>query len=119
MKEEIFQIPSEISKVVSMSNRSLRIVCDTQENLTDEQMAKAMGLLQKRGWLTVSVEPVQPDDLLKLPKLTYDKDEVSPSLRYRNVLYVLWEKDKPTPTFEEFYHRHYEKLINAIKERLT
>lgn len=116
----IFQVPAEISKIVSMANRSVRLVCDTQENLTDEQMAKAMGMLQKTGWLTISVEPVKAEDLLNLPELTYDKDEKTSSQRLRACLFILWEqKGKPTETFQSFYEQNLERFINAVKEKLT
>jgi len=119
MQDEIFQIPAEISKVVSMAHRSLRLVCDTQENLTDEQMAKAMGKIGKPGWFTFSVEPVKPEDLLNLPPLTFDRDEKTPSQRLRAVLYRLWEQGgKPTQTFEEWYRIKMEKIIEHLKQQL-
>lgn len=120
MSDTIFQIPSEISKVTSMARRSIRLQIDTEEGLSDDQMAKAMSLFEKRGWFTFSVETIKPEDLLNLPEMHFEKDEKSPSLRLRNCLFILYEqKGKPTETFEEFYRIQTERIINNVKNALV
>lgn len=117
--EMMFQVPAEVSKVTTMGRRSVRIVVDTQENLTDEQMGRLMSLHEKVGWFTFSVEQIAPDSVLSLPTLTWDKDEKSPAQVQRGLLYRLWERDKPTETFNEYYSRALEKICNQIREKLA
>lgn len=119
---ELLQIPAELSKATTMAHRSLRIVFDSQENLSDEQMAKIMALHDKTGWLCFLPEerPIDALDVVALPKLEWDKDEKSPAKRQQNALFIWWEQlKKPTPTFREFYERYMEKEIASIKEKLV
>ena len=118
---ELLQVPAEITKVTTMSHRSLRLVADTQENLTDEMMAKIMAYHGKLGWWCFLPEERKIDslDVLNIPQLEYEKGEKSPAQRLRGVLYVLWEQKKPTDTFIQFYEQSLEKIINQIKDKLT
>ncbi len=121
MEETILQIPAKIMKVGTMAHRSLRVIADTQENLTNEQMAKIMGQHEKTGWWCFLPEERAIDalDVVGLPKITWDKDEKSPGQRLRSCLFVYWEQKKPTETFAQFYDQTMEKYINAVKEKLV
>lgn len=121
MQEMLLQVPSELSKATTMAHRSLRLVFDTQENLTDEQMAKIMAMHNKLGWLCFLPEerPIDVLDAVTLPKLEWDKEEKTPGQRLRATLYVYWEQKKPTETFAQFYEQSMEKFINNVKERLV
>jgi len=120
MNEELFTFPAQISKVSSMSRRSMRLVVDSQEGCSDAQLARAMSIVEKVGHFTFSVEPIQPESILSLPPLVWDKDEKSPSQRLRAVLWVRWEQaGKPMESFEVYYRSIYEKLIDQFKEKLT
>lgn len=117
--DSLFQIPAQVTKVATLSHRSLRVQLDTQENLTDEQMGKISAMHEKTGWFTFSVEPITPDDIVNLPDLTYDKKKKTPSQRLRESLYVLWvQKGKPND-FQTFYDSTMEKIISQVQERLT
>lgn len=118
MTETLLQVPGEMTKVETMSNRSLRVRLDTQENLSDEQMSKIMAMTGKTGWMTFSPSRVSPEDVLSLPEIRPERGEKTPSQRLRGVMYVLWEKDRSTPTFEEFYRSQMEKIISRLKEML-
>lgn len=104
-----------------MAHRSVRIIADTNENLTSEQMAKIMGNHDKTGWWCFLPEerPIDALDLVTLPKLEWDKDEKTPGQRLRAALFVYWEQKKPTETFAQFYDQTMEKYINAVKEKLV
>jgi len=117
--EMIFQVPGEVSKVTTMGRRSVRIVIDTEENLSDGQMGRLMALHEKRGWFTFSVEEIAPEAILSLPALSWDKDEKSPGQILRGLFFRLWERDKPTETFNEYYSRAMEKICNQIREKLA
>lgn len=119
--ELVFQVPAQVQKVSTMSHRSLRIVVDTQENLTDEEMARLASLHEKTGWWCFLPEERRIDtlDVAALPEMTYEKDEKSPAQRLRGVLYVKWEQDGKNGAFIDYYQRTMEKIIDSVKEKLT
>ena len=62
---KLLQVPATISKITSMSNRTLRCQVDTQENLSDEELAKIIGNIDKFGWFTFSPDnQIEEEDLL-------------------------------------------------------
>lgn len=117
---DIYQLPGEIVKVSSMAHRAVRIVADSQEELSDAELAKAMGMLGKQGWFTFSPEvAIKPEQLLDLPKLqSREEDEKSPAVRLRAVIYLLG-KQKGEKDDELFYYATMEKLIEWVKEKLV
>lgn len=120
--EAILQLPSEIVKVETMANNSLRLKLDTQENLSAEQAMKIMEMRGKLGWFTFTPHGriIQPEDLISLPRATkYEEEDKSPSQRLRAVLFVLWEQRGSPKTFDEFYRQRMEQIINSAKELLT
>ena|SRR3990167_223316 len=119
--ETLLQLPSEISKISSMANRSLRLQVDTQENLTDEAMAKIMGQLNKLGYFCflAGEKKIEAWDVAGLPNINYPKDEKSPSQRLQAVIYRYWEQNGSTGEFRLYYERAMDKLIDSYKERLT
>jgi hypothetical protein len=119
MPETLLQVPAQLTKLQSMSHRSLRAVFDSQENLDDETMAKMMSAHEKVGWLVFASEPVQANTLVDLPPLTFEKDEKTPGMRLRASLFRLWEKKRPTDTFAAFYEQQMERFINAVQEKLN
>ena len=119
---DIFQLDATVSKVTSMSNRSLRVQVDTQENLADESMAKVMALLDKYGHFVFlpDTRPIDEMDLLTIPPLKAREDiKQSSSQRLRGVLYVLWKQKGEQGEFENYYHSKMEKFISAVKDNLT
>lgn len=121
MSGGLFQVPAEVVKVETKANRSLRIVCDTQENMTDENMARVMALYEKYGhWVFLPDErEVQPEDVVDLPPLPKREDEKSPAQRLRAVLFVYFKQKGEPGDFESFYNTQVGRFIEAIKEKLT
>lgn len=117
----MFSIPSTVQGIKSMSNRSLRITVDTQENLSDGDLAALASLHEKYGHFCFAVEkPVEAEDLLKLPPLTSrEEDEKSPAVRLRNCLYRLWEKTGKQGDFEVWYYAKMDRIVESVKERLA
>jgi len=118
---EILQVPATISKIQTMSNRSLRIITDTQENLTDQQMMQITSMYEKLGWFNFAPEQrkIQADDLLNLPELPND-DPKTPSQRLRGRLYTYYSKTHvDTKGFENFYRSELEKFGNRYLEKLN
>lgn len=121
IQDALFQVPAQIMEVNAKPNKLVKMKIETQENLTESIVGRLASMAGKMGWFTFSVDKeIKPEDLLDLPALKFDKSEKSPSTIMRNVLYILWEqKGKPTDTFDEFYRRYMEKIINQIKDLLT
>jgi hypothetical protein len=117
----LFQLPGEVSKVTSMSNRRLRIQFDSQENLSQEQMATTMGLVEKYVWACFMPDTeIAIEDVINLPKLPAREDnQKSDSQRLRACLYVLWEQQGKKGDYELFYRTQMDRFINAVKEKLT
>lgn len=119
---EILQVPAMINKVQTMSNRSLRIEVDTQENLTDEEVGKITAYHEKLGWFNFSPEttPIKPEDLIKLPKIEKDEDEKSPSQRLRSRMYVYYIKikNKGEKGFNEWYSKTLDNFGNKFLEKI-
>jgi hypothetical protein len=110
--EQIFQIPGEISKITTMSNKALRLQVDTQENITDIQMTRLMENYEKLGYFTFSVQLIKPEELIDLPEIKVEKGEKSPSLRLRNRMWVFYTqtKNQKGEGFEDWYRQSLEKI---------
>ena len=117
--EQLLQISGEMVKITTMSHGALRLLIDSQEGLTAEVKAKVMAWHEKVGYLTFSVEPIQPDDLANLPPLKWDKDERSKSQVLRGRLFRMWEKNQEGLTQNEHYDKYMSKFISWVDEKLT
>lgn len=114
----IFQVPAAITKISTMSH-SLRLMVDTQENLSDEHKARLFELHNKLGWFTFSVHQIEAENLVDLPQLKTDATK-TPSQRMRAVLFLLWSKDpQGHEIFDHYYEWYMEKIIETLKGRLT
>ena len=120
-KDMIFQIPGMISKVETMAHNSIRLKIDSQENLEAEHIERIIKLNNKPGWFTFSVEIIEMDSIIDLPKLDSSKwaDGKSPSQRLRAVLYRVHEqKGGSEKDFQAFYMSAMEKIIDHYKNML-
>lgn len=119
--EGLLQIAAQLTKATTMAHRSLRLVFDSQEALSDEQIARLVSLHDKVGHLCFLPEErkIGTLDVLALPPLQFEKDEKSQSQRLRGVLYILWQQKGEEGAFIDFYQRSMEKIIDSVKERLT
>lgn len=120
--EEIFKIPSTLQQFKSMNHNALRIVFDTQENLSPDQIAMITKMNQQFGWLMFLPEKSEESEILQtigsLPALEHCKDLKSPSQRLRATLYVYFTQ-KGEGDFETFYKQTMESIINQFKEKLV
>jgi hypothetical protein len=105
-----------------MAHKSIRIVADSQENLSDEQMAKVMGYHGKIGWWCFLPEerPIDVLDVINTPPIQWEEEGTkSPAQRMRGVIFRLWEQGGKVGDFNEVYKARMEKLIELLKEKLT
>jgi Mg2+ and Co2+ transporter CorA len=121
--ENILKTPATLSKFQSMSNRSIRLIFDTQENLTDEQISKITLLHEKFIWLTCFYEQATNSEILKeiknLPPLIKEDFDKSPSQRLRDRLYVYYKiKFKGEDNFNSFYEKTLDTIGNAYLDKI-
>jgi conjugal transfer/entry exclusion protein len=113
MSDKIFQIPSEITKIQTMSHNFLRLQVDTQEGVSPEAISKLMNLFEKLGYFTFSVQEIKAEDLLDLPEIKVEKDEKTPSQRLRSRLFVYWKEKNPKAN-EDNFRNWYEKVLDNL-----
>ena len=108
-----------------MRNRALRMVFDTQENLTDAELARVGSLLEVYGWLVFLHEKTKESEfsteINSLPVLVADKNEKTPSQKLRNEIYKLWkynQYDKQFPVFDDFYRRQMDMITNTVTNNI-
>lgn len=101
-------------------SRHARIVLDTQENLTAEQLTELFALHEKVGWFMFLPSEQKATDKIELPEIHLDEDagEKSPSQRLRNVLFIYWKQKGSKDDFELFYRRWMERAIDKVKQTL-
>jgi hypothetical protein len=114
----MFQLSAKIDGVRTLKNKCLKIGLETQDitSFTPEELGHLFLLEEKQIWVAFKETPVKQDDLdIKEVKMN---DGRTPGQRLRSVLYVFWEKNKPTDNFETFYASQMERIINWIKDKL-
>ena len=115
---DIFAVPSTISKVETMADRTLKLRVDTTQELVAEEEAKIMRLRGTHGWFVYSDREIQASEI---PDVDIDTEveEKSPSQRLRNVIWVHWDKNtNKQKTFDVYYREVMDKIINRLKEDL-
>ena len=95
---------------------SLRLTFRTQE-LQPESKLSVFEFQNKFGWLVFSASKIQEADMPKFKAV--EKSDRTPSERLRNTLYRLWEKVDTSETFDTFYARKMEQLIDFVKGKLN
>lgn len=121
----MFQVPSIITKIITMSDRGLRLYVDTQE-LNAEEKAKVFALHEHIGWFIFKESVIEPEDidLPDLPKPILEDGQKSKSQIQRSVLYVFWEKRgkkdlyNRESDFDTFYNQYMDSHINKIKMKI-
>jgi hypothetical protein len=87
--------------------------------LTADEKAALMELQNRNLKVLLQPQDEAPEGIKEI-KGQFDKK--SPSLRMRNTLFCLWkyltEQGKIEISFETFYLREVERLINSIKDQL-
>lgn len=106
-----FQVPSTISKITTMADKSLRLQVDTQE-LPKEDKAKVFDLHEELGWFCFSKAEIKEEDIVDLPEIKPEfKDQKSPSQRLRNRLYVYYASiHRDTSDFDNWYIKEMDKI---------
>lgn len=108
--------PAIITSLSAKVDGSLGMRISTPE-LVNEEKTEFFNLQNKNVTLKIIPADEKPDGEIKV---NADMGGKSDSQRLRAVMYVYWKQHKSTTikTFDEFYHRAYEKLIDQYKDMI-
>ena len=113
----MLKIPSQISKVETTSDKCLKLIVHTTQELSPSDEAEVFQMKQKIGWLVFSDVNIEETDIPDEP-IEFEGQKTL-SERLRNVLFRLHEKQSGKPDdFEAYRSRVMEKLINHYKAKL-
>jgi hypothetical protein len=93
---------------------SLGLSLSTPE-LAPEEKVLFMNLQNLNVRMTIEPTDINPESKAKIEK---GIDGKSPSERLYNVIYVYYKQVKSTETFESFYQKHIESIIDTYKAKL-
>lgn len=117
---DIFQVPSAIENIKTMSKNTLRLQVDTQEVLSPEAMKRIFEMHKKLGWFLFAERQIQPEDLIKLPELKPTDEIKTPSQRLRAIIFRMWEQNNEGFKDSESHYRFWmEKISDWLKEKLN
>lgn len=106
--------PAIITSISSKQDGSLGLRLSTPELTPDEKVA----FLEIQGLNTIVL--IQPTDFesKEIKEIKGELDTKTPSQRLRATLFVLYNQQGGQGTFEEFYLKYMEKLIDFVKNKL-
>lgn len=121
----MFQVPSTITKITTLADKSIRLQVDTQE-LSAEEKALVFGLHERFGWFVFKETLIEQKDieLPELPNPKKDGKEKTDSQRLRAVIYLLWKQNGEKDLYsrecdgETYYHQYMNHIIEKAKSRL-
>jgi hypothetical protein len=115
-KDEIFQIPAEMIKAeTKRNNTAVRLIFDSQENISDEALKRIFAWRNQVGWLLFALRNYVPDDLLQLPKIYPKENEKSSAQKMRYALYRLWQA---RPENFDNYKDHYKFYMERFRQQV-
>lgn len=114
-----FQVPSTVSKIVTMGDHCLRLQIDTQE-LSNEEMTKVLRLYNLLGWFIFSEVVLTDEDLVNLPDIKPEFEEKSPSKRLRDRLFVYYRDTHANiEDFETWYKKEMDRIGNHYLQKIN
>lgn len=126
------QVQSELKKVETRAKGAIRLVFDTQEDVSTDIRAKMMAGVEKVGWLSFFGETQKLEDISKLPKINQEDsmyENLSKSQRLKFKLYKFFktyneihqrkftDKREEREAFTKFYNNQMEKMISKWEEK--
>lgn len=111
-------LPAQINPPTLRKDGSAKLTFDTRE-LSAEEIFSIMAMRHTEGWLCFAPN----EDELEVPEEdAVLEDEISPSQRLRNVMFV-WYKQETSAgrfagLFETFRKEKMEKIIEGVKSKL-
>jgi len=113
-------VPVQITKIETKSDNSIKITAITMLEVDAEQATVLFSLRNKLGYMAFSESVIKEEVFQDLPEVKPEfAGEKSPAQRMRAVLYRWWEQTGKQGDFELFYRRHFERMIDQVKEKLN
>ena len=105
---QAIRTPAIITSISSKQDGSLGLRLSTPELTPDEKVA----FLEIQGLNTIVL--IEPTDFesKEIKEIKGELDSKTPSQRLRSVLFVLYDQQGREGTFEEFYIKHMNKIID-------
>lgn len=118
--KKLFQVPAVVSGIKTLrGDKTIRLQIDTALELQPEEVALLWSLYEKQGHFLFKEAEIKEEDTLSVPDTAPEfKNDKTPSQRLRNVIYVFWEQNGATGSFDDFYKKQINKLIDKIKGEL-
>lgn len=118
MDNLFFKSPATIKRMSTMADRSIRLVVDTERELSPAEVAALHLSLMKTGTFGFVFDESQVDDLdrLEVPDEVLESAQKSQSQRLRNVLFLVAQHLKKDP--DSYYKEQTEAMINHYKKKL-
>lgn len=109
------QLPAQLTKVETRSDRTVKLVFDTRE--LGEDSATLFKLAHSEGWLVFASTEITEADIPdeKADSMTTTKTQAQ---RLRATLFVLWQQRGKQGDFESYYRTQMERIIETIKDKL-
>ena len=109
------QLPAQLTKVETRSDRTVKLVFDTRE--LGEDSATLFNLSNSEGWLVIASTEITEADIPdeKADSMTTTKTQAQ---RLRATLFVLWQQRGKQGDFESYYRTQMERIIETIKDKL-
>lgn len=119
MSNEILQVEGQITKITTLSDGGLNLTVNTPD-LIPEDITTLMGMKNKQGYFVFKLSHMIEQDIISLPEEPVEKfnQKKTPSVRLRNVLFVLWTQNGSKGSFDNYYNDKMELIINSLKEKL-
>jgi len=96
-----------IQGIKTLADKCLRITLDCRE-------------MEPMDMLMILTAYKNGEEGVLIPEITAnEEDNKSPAQRLRAVLFRTWENTSKSETFEEFYRKVMEKIINQFKDKLA
>jgi len=112
----LFQTPAQIQSIRTLIDGGNKLEIITQE-LSADEMTKLFSLRKKTGYFLFKENLI---DVIEVPhqQADFNGNLKTPSMRIRNVLYVLWQQSGSQGDFETFYNNKMNNIIEKLKEKL-
>lgn len=110
---------SQITKVETRADRGYKLTLLTPE-LPPDTGYQLLKLHQSLVYTAIKPERMEPEELevLEAAKTDFQDKGKTPSQRLRAVLFLVYNIYKPGESFNEFYARKMEEIINHYKSKL-
>lgn len=121
MQNKIIQAQFIVDGITKKKDGTLSMKLGSAVELSNDEMAILFGFGNKELWVAFSETAHTLEDLNIPESLTEFRTDKTPSQRLRSVLYVYWEKEiknKTKETFDAYYKRKIDTMIESIKEKL-